>query len=126
MKTQATTLYPFVPSGPHFARSLEFFAALGFDKLWQHDGLAGLRFGGAYFLLQDIDVPDRQANQMITFEVTDLDAYWAELQAKDLERAFEGVKLRAPTAFPWGRELHLIDPGGVCWHVRQAQTVGGP
>ena len=21
---------------------------------------------------------------------------------------------------PWGREIHIIDPGGVCWHVRQA------
>jgi hypothetical protein len=120
MKTRATRLYPFVPSGPHFARSLEFFAALGFDKLWQQEGLAGLRFGGAYFLLQDIDVPEWQKNQMITFEVTDLDVYWSELEAKDLAGSFPGVKLRPPTQFPWGREIHLIDPGGVCWHVRQA------
>jgi hypothetical protein len=90
MKTLATTLYPFVPSGRHFARSLEFFAALGFEKVREHGGLAGLRFGGAYFLLQDIDVPDWQANQMITFEVTDLDAYWAELEAKGLEGSFPG------------------------------------
>lgn len=120
MKTQATTLYPFVPSGPHFAQSLEFFAALGFDKLWEHDGFAGLRFGGAYFILQNIDVPQWQTNQMITFEVTDLDTYWAELEAKDLANAIPGVKLRPPTEFPWGREIHLIDPGGVCWHVRQS------
>jgi hypothetical protein len=120
MKTQGTTLYPFVPSGPHFARSIEFFVALGFEKLWQHDGLAGLRFGGAYFLLQDIDIPEWQTNQMITFEVTDLDAYWSELEAKDLAKTFAGVKLRPPTEFPWGREIHLIDPGGVCWHVRQS------
>jgi uncharacterized glyoxalase superfamily protein PhnB len=120
MKTQATTLYPFVPSGPHFARSLEFFAALGFDKLWEHDGLAGLRFGGAYFLLQDINVPEWQTNQMITFEVTDLDAYWSELEGKGLETSFPGVKLRPPTEFPWGSEIHIIDPGGVCWHVRRS------
>ena len=120
MNTQATTLYPFVPSGPHFARSLEFFAALGFAKLWEHGGLAGLRFGGAYFILQDIDVPQWQTNQMITFEVTDLDAYWAELEGKGLDSSFPGVKLRPPTQFPWGREIHLIDPGGVCWHVRQS------
>jgi hypothetical protein len=120
MKTQATTLYPFVPSGRHFARSLEFFAALGFDKLWEHDGLAGLRFGGAYFLPQDIDVPDWQANQMVTFEVTDLDAYWAGLETKDLANSFPGVKLRPPAEFPWGREAHIIDPGGAVWHVRQS------
>src|SRR4051794_32341885 len=118
MGTQATRLYPFVPSGPQFDRSLDFFAALGFAKLWQHDGLAGLRFGGAYFLLQEIDVPEWQKNQMITFEVTDLDAYWSELESKDLAATFPGVKLRPPTQFPWGREVHIIDPGGVCWHVR--------
>ena len=125
MKTQATTLYPFVPSGPHFARSLEFFAAVGFDTVWRDGGLAGLRFGGAYFLLQDIDVPQWQTNQMIVFEVTDLDVYWAELEGKGLEASFPGVKLRPPTEFPWGREVHVIDPGGVCWHVRQSAG-GGP
>jgi uncharacterized glyoxalase superfamily protein PhnB len=120
VKTLATTLYPFVPSGPQFARSLEFFGALGFEKMWEHDGLAALRFGGAYFLLQDIDVPEWQSNQMITFEVTDLDAYWSELETKDLPSGFSGVRVRPPEEFPWGRELHIVDPGGVCWHVRQS------
>ena len=120
MKTHATTLYPFVPSGPQFVRSLTFFEALGFDTVWKRDGLAGLRFGGAYFLLQDVNVPEWQTNQMMIFEVTDLDGYWSELEAKDLESLFPGVKLRPPTQFPWGRELHIIDLGGVCWHVRQA------
>ena len=120
MKSQATLLYPLVPSGPQFGRSLEFFAALGFEKEWQHDGLAGLHFGGAYFLLQDIDVPQWQQNQQITFEVADLDVYWEELQAKDLTHSFPGAKLRPPTQYPWAREIHVIDPGGVCWHVRQS------
>jgi uncharacterized glyoxalase superfamily protein PhnB len=120
MNTQATTLYPFVPSGPNFEGSLEFFAALGFQQVWRQEGLAGLRFGGAYFLLQDIDVPEWQTNQMINFEVSDLDAYWAELQPDALTAKFEGVKVRPPTDFPWGREIHIIDPGGVCWHVRQS------
>jgi hypothetical protein len=120
MKTQAKMLYPFVPSGGHFARSIEFFAALGFQKQWEGDGFAGLRFGGAYFLLQDIDVPEWQQNQMITFEVDDLDGYWGELPVKDLESAFPGVKFREPSEFPWGRELHIIDLAGVCWHVRQS------
>jgi hypothetical protein len=121
MKTHATTLYPFVPSGPNFARSIEFFAALGFEKLWEHDGLAALRFGGAFFLLQDINVPEWQSNQMINFEVSDLEAYWSELETKNLGAAFAGVKLKPPTEFPWGREIHIIDPGGVCWHVRQTE-----
>jgi hypothetical protein len=121
MKTQATRLYPFVPSGPQFALSLSFFEELGFETVWHDEALAGLRFGGAYFLLQDIDVPEWQKNQMITYEVTDLDAYWSELEVKDLPSRFPGVKFRPPMTFPWGREIHFTDPGGVCWHVRQAQ-----
>jgi len=121
MKTRATTLYPFVPSGANFNAALAFFAQLGFAKEWEHDGLAGLRFGDAYFILQDIDVPEWQRNQMITFEVTDLDAYWSELGATGLPGAFAGVKLRPPTQFAWGREIHIIDPAGVCWHVRQSR-----
>jgi hypothetical protein len=79
-----------------------------------------LRFGGAYFLLQDIDVPEWQQNQMITFEVDDLDGYWGELAVKDLESAFPGVKFREPSEFPWGRELPIIDLARVCWHVPRA------
>ena len=120
MQARATRLYPFVPSGPDFPRSLEFFTMLGFEKLWQQDGLAALRFGGAFFLLQDIHVPEWQNNQMITFEVDDLDAYWLELEALKLPESFRGVKLGPPVDFPWGREIHIIDPGGVCWHVRQS------
>ena len=120
MNVLATTLYPFVPSGSQFELSLQFFATLGFEQQWRHEGLAGLRFGGAFFILQDINVPEWQQNQMIKFEVTDLDAYWAEIVAKDLPGRFSGVRLLQPTQFPWGREIHIIDPGGVCWHVRQA------
>jgi predicted enzyme related to lactoylglutathione lyase len=120
MKAQATTLYPFVPSGPDFEVAIAFFAELGFAKEWQHEGLAGLRFGGAYFMLQRIDVPEWQKNQMITYEVDDLEAYWSEIDAKSLAARFPGVRTRLPTDFPWGREIHIIDPAGVCWHVRQA------
>lgn len=120
MNSRATALYPFIPSGPDFEQSLKFFAAIGFETAWRQKGLAGLRFDSAYFLLQDIHVPQWQANQMIVLEVADLDAYAAELAAKDLPASFPGAKINAPKDFPWGRELHFIDPAGVCWHVRQA------
>lgn len=120
---RATTLYPFVPSGPDFERAIAFFNALGFETTFREGELAGMRFGGAYFLLQKIDVPEWQKNQMITFEVDDLEAYGAVLAAKNLEAHFP-VKLRPPTDFPWGREMHIIDVGGVCWHVRESKTAG--
>ncbi len=71
-------------------------------------------------MLQNIDVPEWQKNQMITFEVDNLDVYWSEIEARQLPLRFPGVKLRPPTEFSWGREIHIIDPGGVCWHVRQS------
>jgi hypothetical protein len=121
MKPTATRLYPFVPSGPDFKTAIDFFSQMGFEKLWEHDRVAGLQFGGAYFLLQDIHVREWQENQMITFEVNDLDAYWSEIDRKNLPARFPGVRTRPPTDFPWGREIHIIDPAGVCWHVRQAK-----
>ena len=120
MQMKATALYPFVPSGPDFRLALAFLAELGFEPAWERDGYAGLRNGDAYFVLQSIDVPEWQKNQMIVFEVPDLDAYWGEIEARSLPVRFPGARLRPPTVFPWGREIHIIDPGGVCWHVRQA------
>jgi hypothetical protein len=124
MPTKVTALYPFVPSGPDFRLALAFFAELGFETAWEHDGYAGLRWGGAYFILQDANVPEWQSNQMVVIEVDDLDSCWAGLDAKDLPARFPGAKLKPPTDFPWGREVHIIDPGGVCWHVRQASARG--
>jgi hypothetical protein len=51
MKVRAMALYPFVPSGPDFAGALRFFQELGFERIWENSGYAGLRFGEAYFLL---------------------------------------------------------------------------
>ena len=122
MPGKAIALYPFVPSGPDFRLALAFFGELGFETAWEKDGLAGLRWEGAYFLLQSIDVPEWQRNQMLVIEVDSLDGFWAEIAAKNLPARFAGVSLRPPTDFPWGREVHIIDPGGVCWHIRQAGT----
>jgi hypothetical protein len=121
MTPKGMALYPFVPSGPHFAGSVAFFQDLGFEKVWEATGLAGLRFGEAYFILQDIDVPEWQTNQMITFEVDHLDGYWRQIEARALPDRFM-VKLKPPTDYAWGREIHIIDPGGVCWHVRQSKV----
>jgi len=70
-------------------------------------------------MLQDIDVPEWQKNQMLTLEVDDLDAYWRDIASKQLDKRCAGVRLKEPTDFPWGREVNIIDPAGVCWHVRQ-------
>lgn len=125
MQPKLTGLYPFLPAGPDYPRALEFFRALGFELVWDAGGCAGLRCGGAYFILQDIHVPVWQANQMVVAEVEDLDLYWDTLQALGLEGRFPGVTIKPPTDYPWGREVHLIDPAGLCWHFRQSMGARG-
>ena len=120
MKACGKAIHPFVPSGPDFGAAIAFFTDLGFEALWQNDGIAGLRFGGAYFMLQDINVPEWQSNQMLVLEVDDLDLYWREVDGRGLPGKYQGVRTKPPTDYPWGREVHIIDPAGVCWHIRQA------
>jgi len=122
MNARGKAIYPFVPSGPDFDAAIAFFKELGFETVWKGDGLAGLRFGDAYFMLQDIDVPEWQKNQMMTLEVDDLDGYWRAIDSLALPANHKGVRTRPPTDFPWGREVHIIDPAGVCWHVRQSAS----
>lgn len=118
----AFRLIPFVPSGPDFDKALSFFNELGFETQWKEEGLAGLKFGGAAFLLQNYDSKAWAENQMLVLEVDDLDAYWAKIDALGLPAKFAGVKTKKPTDFPWGREVNIIDPAGVCWHIRQAKA----
>ncbi|PPD01474.1 MAG: bleomycin resistance protein [Hyphomicrobium sp.] len=124
MQAKGLAIVPFVPSGRDFDLALLFFSALGFSTVWQTGDMAGLRFGSAYFMLQNVDIPIWQENQMLTLEVDDLDVYWCEIDALDLPSSYSGVRTRAPHEYPWGRELHIIDPAGVCWHVRQSAQAG--
>jgi uncharacterized glyoxalase superfamily protein PhnB len=110
-------LKPFIPSGPNFAKAKAFFQDLGFEIKWEVEGLAQLSLGGATFLLQDFHNKEMQDNLMMFVSVDDLDEWWRHLQASKVLDRYEGVRAREPTLYPWGqREVHLIDPAGVCWH----------
>lgn len=111
---KAKNLYPFIPSGKDYKLAVAFFKELGFKKIWGDDNLCGLRMDDAYFMLQNYHNREWQENQMIVIEVDDLEAYWRQISGKDLESTFRGVKLKDPTDYPWGREIHITDPGGVC------------
>lgn len=114
-----TAIVPFVPSGKDFDRGRALFRALGFEEKWENGGYAGFVSGGAQFILQDLDLPAFAENLMIRMDVPDLEAWFTEIQNKGLPEAFAGFRIRPPTNFPWGREVHFIDLAGVCWHVGQ-------
>lgn len=109
------SIEPFVPSGSNFQASKELFLELGFNIIWDAGDYVGFESDGCKFILQNYDDKHFAENLMISVKVDDLDEFWREISGKDLTARF-GVKLKAPTDFPWGREVNLIDIAGVCWH----------
>ncbi len=73
--------------------------------------------GNAEFILQDFANEAFASNLMILIRVSDLDRWWEAVSRKRLEETYPGFRIKPPTDFPWGREIHFIDPAGVCWHV---------
>jgi uncharacterized glyoxalase superfamily protein PhnB len=112
-----TALKPFIPSGKDFATARRFFMDLGFSVNWEGGGYAELQLGSAVFILQEFDNPTVQENLMLLAKVDDLDAWWARIQESGILQRYRGVRAKEPAVYPWGsREVHLIDPAGVCWH----------
>ena len=116
----AVSLFPFVPSGKDYNGSRRLFADLGFEELWENDGCAGFRNGGAQFILQRFDNREFAENFMVRLNVPNLDAWWKAVSGRELEKKYPGFRITSPSDKPWGRELTFIDPAGVCWHVGEA------
>jgi catechol 2,3-dioxygenase-like lactoylglutathione lyase family enzyme len=115
----AQSLLPFVPSGKDYDASRRLFAALGFEEVWENNGYAGFRNGGAEFILQRFDDESFAQNFMVRLNVDDLNQWWSTVSQKALDRTFPGVRFSGPTDHPWGREVNMIDLAGVCWHIGQ-------
>lgn len=117
---KAVKLRPFVPSGPDYALAQRFFEDLGFTKLYADDGLTIFRVGELEFFLQNFHNQQVQDNYMLELTVLELDSWWDRLQSLALGDKYP-IRLKEPTVYPWGkREIHLIDPAGVCWHISEA------
>lgn len=113
----ATNLRPFVPSGEDFELAQRFFAAIGFETEFDAGDVIGLRLGDARFLLQRFCNRELQDNFMVAFDVPDVDDWWRRLEASGA-LDLPGVRAKPPTDYPWGRrEIHVIDPAGVLWHI---------
>ena len=112
-------MLPFIPSGKNYDASRRLFADLGFEELWENDGYAGFQNGGAEFILQRFDDEHFANNLMVRLNVDDVGLWWEAVSQRRLEQAYPGIRLSAPTDYPWGREVNLIDLAGVCWHIGQ-------
>lgn len=120
MKLASTTLRTFVPSRS-YETSRRFYKELGFDEKWTSNELSIFHASESQsFFVQNFYRKEQAENFMMQLMVEDLDAWWTHLTSLDLESRYEGVKMKAPHDYPWGlREIHLIDPAGVLWHITQ-------
>ncbi len=112
------SLQPFVPSGSDFEKSKQFFIELGFTTRWDGGGAAGFEKDGCMFILQKFDNREFAENFMVSVGIVNADEFWKEINDKQLEQKF-GIKVGPPADQPWGREVNIIDPAGVCWHFVQ-------
>jgi len=128
VETHGLQLRPYVPSGKDFDAALAFYTALGFVKNWHHKGLAEMQAGEAVFILQNFENIEMQTNYMLYLTVEDVDDWYERVQASEIFEAYEEARIRPPTDYPWGaREVHFIDPAGVCWHVAtKGKEAGSP
>src|SRR5262245_66095024 len=92
----ASSLLPFVPSGKDYDAARALFADLGFQEVWESDGYAGFRNGGAQFILQRFDNREFAANFMIRLDVPDLDGWWRAVSQKDLPKKYSGFRISPP------------------------------
>ncbi|MCA9838479.1 MAG: hypothetical protein KC422_16295 [Trueperaceae bacterium] len=120
MNLTASDVKVFVPA-LDFAKSLEFYQALGWQLNWQApDGLAELELAGQRFYLQDYYNKDWAENFMLHITVEDAKAWWKHAAKVIADGSYDNVKLREPKVEDYGALVtHLIDPSGVLLHFAQ-------
>ena len=118
MNLTAKEILTFIPSVVDYQTARRFYVEIGFEIDYEDGSLAILRKGRCRFFLQNNSNNWIEGNFMMVLNVEDLDAWWKHLVGLNLTSRYEGVKLRAPEVYPWGnREIHMIDPSGVLWHI---------
>lgn len=114
------SLRPFIPSGNNFEKARAFFQDLGFTLVWDVGDYAGFENNGYGFILQRYDQKTFAENLMLTVNVEDVAVFRTEVITKQLPEKY-GIKIGEVCQQPYGLEVNIIDPAGVCWHFVQAQ-----
>ncbi|MCH5719767.1 VOC family protein [Niabella hibiscisoli] len=116
------SLEPFIPSGNNYEKAKLFFQELGFEQEWEEEGLAGFRQGNCSFILQQYDNKAFAENLMLSVKIDDVNAFWERVNKKDLPGKFGVPVIGRPVQQPYGKEVNIIDPAGVCWHFIEADA----
>jgi hypothetical protein len=118
LNLKALELSTFISGGDRYEETIRFYQEISFELDWRSDDIAIFRKGTLKFFLQKYPNAWMHDNFMMALEVENLDDWWTMLSSLGLEKKYSGVRLKAPQNYPWGkREIHLIDPVGVLWHI---------
>jgi hypothetical protein len=108
-----------------FEVSKRFYQDIGFTLCWSNGGLSLFHHGphGVHgepaFLLQNFYVKELAENLQMHLLVKDVDAWWAQIQAKQISQKY-GVTIGPPEDRDWKmRDFTLFDPSGVLWRIAQ-------
>lgn len=116
MKT--VELKAFVPA-KNFELSKRFYQDIGFTLASDSDGFAYFHYEDVSFLLRNFYVKELAENFMMHLLVEDVDAWWAEIQARSIAEKY-GVQILPPEQRPWRmHDFVLLDPSGVLWRIAE-------
>ncbi len=109
------SLQPFVPSGPDFRKARDFFTDLGFTIAWDAGDYVSFERDGCRFILQKYDEKGFAENFMLSVGISSASDFWNDVSERKLAEKY-GIRISPPAKQPYGTEINIIDPAGVCWH----------
>ena len=116
MNQKAISIRTFI-GAENFGISRNFYNDFGFEENILSHNMSYFYKNACGFYLQDAYVKDWINNSMIFLEVENIEAYWNELLALDLQVKYETVRLVPIKNEAWGKEFFVHDPSGVLWHI---------
>jgi hypothetical protein len=116
MNLKPVEIKAFIPT-KDYAKSREFYEAIGFICAFADDEIAYFHLGDCSFLLQNFYVVEHTANFMMHLLVENVDDWHTHLVNEKIAERFN-VKIGAPVDQPWAmRDFELFDPSGVLWRI---------
>ena len=116
MKTaEFKSITPLTPAGPDIAAAIKFYTIeMGFELVWQHGNMAGIRRGAVVMNLMQNDNKEWADNTSFSIGVDDLDALYEEYKGSSARVGPLEMKF-------WGRrEFHMVVESGVCLQFFEA------
>lgn len=115
MKPQLKSIRPFI-GAKNYELCRNFYSDLGFKENILSSSMSYFDMEGFGFYLQNAYVKDWVDNTMVFMEVNDVNQFWNQLLALNLNEKYENIKLVPVRELDWGKECFVHDPSGVLWH----------